>query len=200
MTPLDYENLNVASLLRYDGSNVISAAYCVLLAFKLVSSLLICTPEEEQEAQAQGAGAGAGAGSDAAAGGSAASADLTDDIDALLAANSPAPAAAPAADDFDIDALLAANGGGAGASDSAGSSGEAEEKVFKPHLAASVLRDRINPENAAEPRVIIVSLYPQQALVIQLMVQQLYKQLGLMRHTTMAFTSTLHTQIQPVMA
>ena len=178
MTPLDYENLNVASLLRYDGSNVISAAYCVLLAFKLVSSLLICTPEEEQEAQAQGAGAGAGAGSDAAAGGSAASADLTDDIDALLAANSPAPAAAPAADDFDIDALLAANGGGAGASDSAGSSGEAEEKVFKPHLAASVLRDRINPENAAEPRVIIVSLYPQQALVIQLMVQQLYKQLG----------------------
>ena len=180
MTPLDYENLNVASLLRYDGSNVISAAYCVLLAFKLVSSLLICTPEEEQEAQAQGAGAGAGAGagSDAAAGGSAASADLTDDIDALLAANSPAPAAAPAADDFDIDALLAANGGGAGASDSAGSSEEAEEKVFKPHLAASVLRDRINPENAAEPRVIIVSLYPQQALVIQLMVQQLYKQLG----------------------
>lgn len=179
MTPLDYENLNVASLLRYDGSNVISAAYCVLLAFKLVSSLLICTPEEEQKAQAQtGAGAGAGAGSDAAAGGSAASADLTDDIDALLAANSPAPAAAPAADDFDIDALLAANGGGAGASDSAGSSGEAEEKVFKPHLAASVLRDRINPENAAEPRVIIVSLYPQQALVIQLMVQQLYKQLG----------------------
>ena len=178
MTPLDYENLNVASLLRYDGSNVISAAYCVLLAFKLVSSLLICTPEEEQEAQAQGAGAGAGAGSDAAAGGSAASADLTDDIDALLAANIPAPAAAPAADDFDIDALLAANGGGAGAGDSAGSSGEAEEKVFKPHLAASVLRDRINPENAAEPRVIIVSLYPQQALVIQLMVQQLYKQLG----------------------
>lgn len=180
MTPLDYENLNVASLLRYDGSNVISAAYCVLLAFKLVSSLLICTPEEEQEAQAQGAGAGAGAGagSDAAAGGSAASTDLTDDIDALLAANSPDPAAAPAADDFDIDALLAANGGGAGAGDSAGSSGEAEEKVFKPHLAASVLRDRINPENAAEPRVIIVSLYPQQALVIQLMVQQLYKQLG----------------------
>ena len=176
MTPLDYENLNVASLIRYDGSNVISAAYCVLLAFKLVSSLLICTPEEEQEAQAQGAGASAG--SDAAAGGSAASADLTDDIDALLAANSPAPAAAPAADDFDIDALLAANGGGAGAGDSAGSSGEAEEKVFKPHLAASVLRDRINPENAAEPRVIIVSLYPQQALVIQLMVQQLYKQLG----------------------
>lgn len=183
MTPLDYENLNVASLLRYDGSNVISAAYCVLLAFKLVSSLLICTPEEEQEDQAQ---TGAGAGADAAAGSSAASADLTDDIDALLAANSPAPAAAPAAsasaDDFDIDALLAANGGGAGAGDSAGdsagSSGEAEEKVFKPHLAASVLRDRINPENAAEPRVIIVSLYPQQALVIQLMVQQLYKQLG----------------------
>ncbi len=179
MTPLDYENLNVASLLRYDGSNVISAAYCVLLAFKLVSSLLICTPEEEQEDQAQ---TGAGAGADAAAGSSAASADLTDDIDALLAANSPAPAAAPAAsasaDDFDIDALLAANGGGAGAGDSAGSSGEAEEKVFKPHLAASVLRDRINPDNAAEPRVIIVSLYPQQALVIQLMVQQLYKQLG----------------------
>ena len=176
MTPLDYENLNVASLLRYDGSNVISAAYCVLLAFKLVSSLLICTPEEEQEAQAQSAGASASSG--AGADSSAASTDLTDDIDALLAANSPAPAAAPAADDFDIDALLAANGGGAGASDSAGSSGEAEEKVFKPHLAASVLRDRINPENAAEPRVIIVSLYPQQALVIQLMVQQLYKQLG----------------------
>lgn len=176
MTPLDYENLNVASLLRYDGSNVISAAYCVLLAFKLVSSLLICTPEEEQEAQAQSAGASASSG--AGADSSAASADLTDDIDALLAANSPAPAAAPAADDFDIDALLAANGGGAGAGDSAGSSGEAEEKVFKPHLAASVLRDRINPENAAEPRVIIVSLYPQQALVIQLMVQQLYKQLG----------------------
>ena len=176
MTPLDYENLNVASLLRYDGSNVISAAYCVLLAFKLVSSLLICTPEEEQEAQAQSAGASASSG--AGADSSAASTDLTDDIDALLAANSPAPAAAPAADDFDIDALLAANGGGAGAGDSAGSSGEAEEKVFKPHLAASVLRDRINPENAAEPRVIIVSLYPQQALVIQLMVQQLYKQLG----------------------
>ena len=176
MTPLDYENLNVASLLRYDGSNVISAAYCVLLAFKLVSSLLICTPEEEQEAQAQSAGASASSG--AGADSSAASTDLTDDIDALLAANSPDPAAAPAADDFDIDALLAANGGGAGASDSAGSSGEAEEKVFKPHLAASVLRDRINPENAAEPRVIIVSLYPQQALVIQLMVQQLYKQLG----------------------
>lgn len=176
MTPLDYENLNVASLLRYDGSNVISAAYCVLLAFKLVSSLLICTPEEEQEAQAQSAGASASSG--AGADSSAASTDLTDDIDALLAANSPDPAAAPAADDFDIDALLAANGGGAGAGDSAGSSGEAEEKVFKPHLAASVLRDRINPENAAEPRVIIVSLYPQQALVIQLMVQQLYKQLG----------------------
>ena len=176
MTPLDYENLNVASLLRYDGSNVISAAYCVLLAFKLVSSLLICTPEEEQEAQAQSAGASASSG--AGADSSAASTDLTDDIDALLAANSPDPAAAPAADDFDIDALLAANGGGAGAGDSAGSSDEAEEKVFKPHLAASVLRDRINPENAAEPRVIIVSLYPQQALVIQLMVQQLYKQLG----------------------
>ena len=180
MTPLDYENLNVASLLRYDGSNIISAAYCVLLAFKLVSSLLICTPEEEQEAQAQGAGSGANADAGSAAG----AADLTDDIDALLAANSPAPAAsaAPAAaDDFDIDALLAANGGGAGAGNSAGSgadSAESEEKVFKPHLAASVLRDRINPENAAEPRVIIVSLYPQQALVIQLMVQQLYQQLG----------------------
>lgn len=172
MTPQDYSDFNLASLLRYDGFNVVSAAYSVLLAFKLISSLLICSEEEEKQDEATSASAGTEAAE--ASGGSA---GAVDDIDALLAANSPASSAG--ADDLDIDALLAANGGGAAAPEAAAAAeGAGAAAAFKPHLSRAVERDRVNPECAAEPRVIIVSIYPQQALFLQLMVQHLYQQMG----------------------
>lgn len=240
--PQDYADLKLASIVRYDGFNVISAAYTVLLAFKLVSSLLICSQDDADAAAAtttkgnssnsaaatatSAAGAGdamddidallaanstapapAATTNGGASGANAGSAGDDIDIDALLAANSTAPAAAAAGgtnvggagDDLDIDALLAANGAAPAASATAANAGGAtadagatandESQAFKSYISSKVWRDRINNACASEPRVIIVSLYPQQALLLQLMVHQLYKQLGFTHNVNLVAVS-----------
>lgn len=194
LTPSDYSEQSIPSILRYDGYNIMSASFTIALAFKYVSSLMVLTEAEEQDSAQAGANTGT-------ANSTSGSGDL-DDIDALLAANSPAPAStdiddidallaangggaaaagSSAGGQDDIDALLAANGGGGAASGSskdAGAAGAQASSNFKPHLAASVLRDRVRPDIAATPRVIIVTLYPQQSMLLNLILQQHYKRLG----------------------
>ncbi len=194
----DYSYNRTAPILRHNAYNIISAAFNVLLAFKLVANLLVLSKEDE-EARKLGAGAAvADATASAASNNNMGGGDI-DDIDALLAANAPAPTPAAAAtpDIDDIDALLAANGGGAAlggqddidallaSTSGAGSTGalseaaaEVGQESFVPHLVESVERDPQCPECALNPRVIIVSAYPQQAALINFLLCQHYKQLG----------------------
>lgn len=166
--PQDYADLKLASIIRYDGFNIISAAYTVLLAFKLISSLIICSQDDADAANA------------------ATSVNNTD----------PVPDAPSAGgDDLDIDALLAANSTASAPADPStgnetlANSADDKSKNFKPYISSKVWRDRINRACAAEPRVLIVSLYPQQALLLQLMVHQLYKQLGFTHNVNLVAVS-----------
>ncbi len=198
LTPSDYSEQIIPSILRYDGYNIMSAAFTIALAFKYVSSLMVLTAAEEEDSALTGATSGAATSVTpsgdlddidallAANSPAAASTDL-DDIDALLAANGGgaaavgASASANAGGQDDIDALLAANGGGGAESGSHKDAGAAKAQAasnFKPHLASWVLRDRVRPDIAATPRVIIVTLYPQQSMLLNLILQQHYRRLG----------------------